>query len=149
MIYTYQILQIETYKFSEDAKTAPVRSLYHKNNRDEIQNYRPASILNGFSKAYERYLLNNLTSHIKKILSNFITAYWKTYSSSHVLIRLIENWKKHLDNKKIVGTVLMDLSKAFDCILHDLLLAKLRADGFNKKALTFLYSHLKRRKQRV
>ena len=78
-----------------------------------------------------------------------MAVYRKTYSSSHVLIKLTENSKKHLDNKKVIGTVLMDLSKAFDCILHDLLLAKLHADGFNKKALTFLYSYLKRRKQRV
>ena len=74
------------------------------------------------------------------ILSNFIAADRKTYSSSHVLIRLIENLKKHLVNKKIVGTVLMDLLKAFDCTPHDWLIAKLHAYGFNKKALTFFYS---------
>ena len=98
--------------------------------------------MNGFSKVYERYLLNSLSNHIEKILSNFIVANRKRYSSSHVLLKLTENWKKHLDNKKIVGTVLMDLSKAFDCIPHDLLIAKLHAYGFNKKALTFLYSNL-------
>ena len=54
--------------------------------------------------------------------------------------------KKHLEDKKIVGTVLMDLSKAFDCIPYDLLVAKLHD---NKKALTFLYSYLKHRKQSV
>ena len=140
---------IKENKFSEDAKTALVRPLYKNNDRDKIQNYRPVSILNGFSKVYESYLLNSLSNHIEKILSNFIAAYRKTYSSSHVLIRLIENWKKHLNNKKIVGTVLMDLSKVFDCIPHDLLIAKLHAYGFNKKALTFLYSYLKRRKQSV
>ena len=140
---------IKENKFLEDAKTTLVRPLYKKNDRDKIQNYRSVSILNGFSKVYERYLLNSLSNHIEKILSNFITAYRKTYNSSHVLIRLTENWKKHLDNKKIVGTVLMDLSKAFDCIPHDLLIAKLHAYGFNKKALTFLYSYLKRRKQSV
>ena len=136
-------------KFSEDVKTAPVRPLHKKNDGDKIQNYRPVSILNGFSKVYERYLLNSLSNHIEKILSKFIAAHRKTYSSNDVLIRLIENWKKHLDNKKIVGTVLMDLSKAFDCILHDLLITKLHSYGFNQKALTFLYSFLKRRRQSV
>ena len=105
--------------------------------------------MSDFSKVYERYLLNSLSDHIEKILSNVKAAYRKTYSSSHVLIRLIENWKKHPDNKKIVDTVLMDLSKAFDCIPHFLLIAKPDADGFNKKALTFRYSYLKRRKQSV
>ena len=62
---------------------------------------------------------------------------------------MLENWKKHLDNRKIVETVYMDLSKAFDCIPHDLLIAKLHAYGFNKKALTFLYSYLKRKKQSI
>ena len=85
-------------------------------------------------------MLNSLSNHIEKILSNVIAAYRKTYSLSHALIRLIENWKIHLDNKKIEGTVLMDLSKAFDYIPHDLLIVKLRVYGFNKKALTFLYS---------
>ena len=85
-------------------------------------------------------MLNSLSNHIEKILSNVIAAYRKTYSLSHALIRLIENWKKHLDNKKIEGTVPMDLSKAFDYIPHDLLIVKLRVYGFNKKALTFLYS---------
>ena len=135
--------------FSEDGKTALVRPLYEKKYQDKIQNYRPVSILNGFSKVYERYLLNSLSNHIEKILYNFTAAYKKPCSSSHVLMRLIENWKKHLDNKKIVGTVLMDLSKVFDCIPHDLLISRLHAYGFNKKALTFLYSYLKRRKQSV
>ena len=83
------------------------------------------------------------------MLSNLIPTYSKTYSSSYVLIRLTENWKKHLDNKKIVGTVLIDLSKACDCIPHDLLNAKLHAYDFDKKAFTFLHSYLKRRKQNV
>ena len=76
-------------KFSEDAKTDLVRPLYKKNDRDKIQNYRPVSIFNGFSKVYERYLLNSLSNHIEKILSNIIAAYRKRYSSSHV-----QDWLK-------------------------------------------------------
>ena len=122
---------IKENKFSEDTKTSYVRPLYKKNNRDKIKNYRPAAILNGLSKVYERYLLNSLSNHIEKILPNFIAAYRKTYSSSHVPVRLIENWKKHLDNKIIVGAVLMDLSKPFDYIPHGLLIAKLHDYGFS------------------
>ena len=78
-----------------------------------------------------------------------MAVYRKKYSTNHVLIRLIENWKKALDEKFLVGTVLMDLSKAFDCIPHDLLIAKLHAYGFSLKTVTFIYSYLKRRKQKV
>ena len=79
-------------------KTALVRPLYKNNDVEKIQNYWPVNILNGFSKVYERYLLNSLSNHNEKILSNFISAYRKTYSSSHVLIRPIQNRKKLLDN---------------------------------------------------
>ena len=136
-------------KYSEEAKTALVRPLFKKDDRDKIKNYRPVSILNGFSKIYERFLLNSLSEYVENTLSEFIAAYRKTYSSNNVLLRLIENWKKHLDDKNIVDTVLMDLSKAFDCIPHVLLIAKLHAYGITKKSLTFLYSYLKRRKQGV
>ena len=65
------------------------------------------------------------------------------------MIKLIENWKKALDEKFFVEVVLMDLSKAFDCIPHDLLIAKLHAYRFSEKAVTFIYSYLNRRKQNV
>ena len=61
----------------------------------------------------------------------------------------IENSKKALDAKFLVVTVLMDLSKAFDCIPHDLLIAKLHVYGFSEEVITFIYSYLKRRKQKV
>ena len=82
---------------------------------------------------------------INLFLSEYIVACREKCSTNYVLIRLIENWKKSPDEKFLVGTVLMDLSKAFDCIPHDLL-AKLHAYGFILKTVTFIYSYLKRRK---
>ena len=70
-------------------------------------------------------------------------------SSIHVPMKLIKDWKASLDNKKLVGTELVDLSKAFDCIPHNLLIAKLHAYGLATEVLTFLYSFLKRRQQGV
>ena len=58
-----------------------------------------------------------------------------------------ENWKKALDSKKCVGAVLTDLSKAFDCLNHKLIIAKLEAYGFCHEALTFIYEYLSNCKQ--
>ena len=78
-----------------------------------------------------------------------MAAYIEKCSTNHVFLRLIENWKKALDEKFLVGTVLMDWSKAFDCIPHDILIAKLHAYSFSLKTITFVYSYRKRRKQKV
>ena len=136
-------------KYSEEPKTALVRPIFKKNERNKLENYRPVSILSGMSKIYERFIHNCLSSYAESFLSKFVSAYRKSYSSNHVLLRLIENWKKYLDNKTFVDTVLMDLSKAFDCIPHDLLVAKLHAYGLSNDAVIFIYSYLKHRKQGV
>ena len=64
-------------------------------------------------------------------------------------MRLIETLKKALDKNFQIGTVLMDLSKAFDCIPLDLLTAKLYAYCLSEETTTFVYSYSKRRGQRV
>ena len=132
--------------FSGDGKTASVRPIFKKKECDKIENYRPVSIQNCFSKIYEKFLLEAFKPFIDTFLSEYIAAYREHYSSNHVLIRLIENWKKALDKKFFKGVVLMDLSKAFDCIPYDLLIAKLHAYRFSDKTVTFIYSYLKRRK---
>ena len=80
-------------------------------------------------------------SSVTNFLSDFISAYRKGYSTNHVLLRLIENWKAVLDSNLFTGVVLMDLSKAFDCIPRNLLIAKLHAYGFSFETLTFLNSY--------
>ena len=79
------------------------------------------------SKICERCIHNSYSSYAEIILSNFISACKKSYSSNHVLLRLIKNWKKSRDNKNFVRTVLTDLSITFDCIPHDLPAAKRHA----------------------
>ena len=63
--------------------------------------------------------------------SNLLSAFREGYSTQHSLIRVIEKWRKCLDSTGIVGTILMDLSKAFDCFPHDPLIAKLEAYRFS------------------
>ena len=75
--------------------------------------------------------------------------YRQNYSCQHVLRRLIEEWRLKLDNDYLVGGVLMDFSKAFDCIPHDLLIAKLLAYKIDDKIVQIFFSYLQNRKQCV
>ena len=73
----------------------------------------------------------------------------KGFSAQHCLISLIEKWKKSIDNGGAFGALMTDLSKAFDCLSHELLIAKLEAYGFDEKSLKLIYNYLSNRKQRV
>ena len=76
-----------------------------------------------------------------------MSAYRSGYSTNHVLIRLIENWRHALGNNFFTGVVLMDLLKAFDCIPHDQLIAKLHTYDLDFDTIMFLYNYLKHQKQ--
>ena len=62
---------------------------------------------------------------------------------------MVKEWKENLDNNFIVGAVLAELSKAFYCIPHDLLITKLSSYGLNSDSLCYVYSYLKDRKRCV
>ena len=69
--------------------------------------------------------------------------------TQNALFRLLQSCQKALDNSEYVGTVLMDLSKAYDCIPHDLLIAKLEAYVLDKTSRHLLSHYLCDRKQRT
>ena len=62
---------------------------------------------------------------------------------------MIEKWRQSLDKGGNYGALLTDLSKVFDCLPHDLLIAKLHAYGFDMPALRLLHNYLTNRGQRV
>jgi len=136
--------------FPSQAKIGSILPFFKdKGERSDKTNYRPLSVLSAFSKIFERLIHNQLASYTNDIFSPYISAYRKHYSTQHVLVRLIEEWRQGIDQNKHVGSILMDLSKAFDCIPHDLLIAKLDAYGFDKRACKLLFSYLKGRRQCV
>ena len=67
----------------------------------------------------------------------------------HALLNLLKTWQKTLDKSGVIGTVLMELSKAYDCLPHDLLIAKLSAYGFEDSATPLISDYLSKRYQRV
>ena len=83
---------------------------------------------------------------IETRLSAYLCGFRKGYTTQYALTAMIERWKKQLDkNGGIAGGILMDLSKAFDTINHELLIDKLEAYGFDHVALAILLSYLRER----
>ena len=82
--------------FSDFAKLASVTPIYKIDDRNEIKNYGPVSILNCFSKIFEKFLNEQLLPFVNCSLSKLMSAYRSGYSTNHVLIRLIENWRHAL-----------------------------------------------------
>ena len=133
--------------FSDAGKIACITPAFKKEDRLDKTNYRSISVLNVFSKVFKRFILDQLSSYFQNILPEFLSAYRKQYSCQHFLLKVIETWRKYFDENKIVGATLMNLSKAFDCLPHDLLVAKLEAYGLDTKARKRMLSYLSGRKQ--
>ena len=136
--------------FPDGAKVAMVSPIdINTDDKNKISNHRSVSVLNIFSKVYEIVMKYALVSALSEYMSHFVSAYREGYSTRHVLVRLIEEWRKNLDDDCIVGGVFMDLSKAFDCIPYDLLFAKLDSYGLDRNLLKYINSYLDNRKQCV
>ena len=135
--------------FSDLLKKANVTPVFKKKDRLCVENYRPVSILPTVSKTFERVISEQVVTCFDPIFDCRLAAFRNGYSCEHVLVRLVEDWRKALDEGLIVGTILTDVSKAFDAMPHDLLLAKLYAFNWSSKAVKFLHSYLLNREQRV
>ena len=79
-----------------------------------------------------------MSFHVEEYLSPYLCGYRKGFSTQQALLSLLDRWKKVLDKKGYVGAVLMDLSKAFDTLNHDLLIAKLHVYGFSEESLQLI-----------
>ena len=117
-------------EFPDCLKQANVSPIFKKDDPLDKENYRPVSILPLLSKVYEKLLYNRLSDYVENIFNVILCGFRKAHSTQHALFKLLQSWQKELDEKGMVATVLMDLSKAYDCIPHDLLIAKLNAYGF-------------------
>ena len=98
---------------------------------------------------FEKIIYDQLNEYVETFLNKLLCGFRKAHSMQHTLFRLLQKWQKELDSSGIVGTILMDLSKAYDCLPHDLIIAKLEAYGLDTNSLRFLFDYLSCRKQRT
>ena len=140
---------IKVSEFPDECKKAMVSPLHKKNSTLDKENYRPVSILPILSKLYERAINAQLMNFFETKFHTYLSAFRPGYGCQSTLLRIIEDWKQALDENKYVAAILMDLSKAFDCLPHDLLLLKLKYYGLSENALKLMKSYLTNRKQCV
>ena len=136
--------------FPDNLKLADVTPVFKKDDPFNKKNSRAVSVLPAISKIYEKLMQRQINDYIANHLSPYLCGYRKGYNTQQALVSpLIEKWKKILDDKGFGGAVLMDLSKAFDTLNHELLIAKLHAYGFNRDSLKLINDYLSNRWQRT
>ena len=140
---------LEIGMFPDKLKLAEVVQVYKKNDKKDKSNYRPISILSNISKIYERCIQTQLNEYFANFLSTFQCGFQKGFSTQHCLLVMIDKLRKIRDGQRVFAAVLTDLSKAFNCIPHQLLIAKLSAYGFDMKSIAFISAYLKNRKQKT
>ena len=115
--------EIKNNNFPDELKLADVTPIFKKGDKTNAKNYKPVSVLPPVSKVFKKILQKQMALHFNNYLSPYLCGYRKGYSAQHALLTLIENWKSILDKKGFGGAILMDLSKAFDTLNHELLMA--------------------------
>ena len=133
----------------DELKRADIIPIHKKGDTTIKSNYRPISLIPSVSKFFEKLVCKQLTSFLETKFSQYLCGFRRGYSTQYALFNLVHSWQKCLASSGKIGAVLMDLSKAYDCLRHDLLLAKLEAYGLGYKSLRFIHSYLTHRKIRV
>ena len=140
---------ISSCDFLSTLKWADINPIYKKKDNLCKENYGSVNVLAVVSKVFERVLSDQLMAYFVSILNHSLSAYRAGYSCQHVILQLTEFWRQSLDKGNCVGTVAMDLSKAFDSIPHGLLIAKLSAYDVSKHACNLIINFLCNRRQRT
>ena len=93
--------------------------------------------------------MTNFMNYMENFLSELLCGFQKAHSTQHALFRLLKKQQEELDLECYIGTILMNLSKTYDCLSHDLLIVKLEADGLDIDSLHFLLDYLSFRNHRT
>ena len=130
--------------FPDSLKLADITPAFKKDDRTKKDHYRPVSVLPFVSKIFQRNMYDQISLYMESYLSPFLCGFRKGLSTQYCIMGMLEKWSGN-----IAGAVFTDLSKAFDCLGHELLVAKLEAYGFDFQSLDYIYSYLSHRKQRT
>ena len=107
---------IATSQFPDRLKQANGVPVFKKKDPLDKRSYRPVSILPSISKIFEKTINDQLSAHSENIFNPFLGAFRPGMSYQSTLLCLVEDWRQALDRHEYAAAILMDLSKAFDCL---------------------------------
>ena len=142
-------LCISTSTWPTEWKLSHVTPVFKKDDTTSVTNYRPISVLSIIPKIVEKVVFDQFYNVFQPLFSSNMSGFLRGHSFCTTLVKMVDDWRLALDSKTVTGSIAIDLSKAFDSICHNLLLAKLRACGVGEEAIDFLHSYLSGRKQRM
>lgn len=144
-------LSIRSSSFPEKWKEAKVKPLHKGGSSNDLNNFRPISILPVLSKLFEKHAHESLMNFLEKykLLHNTQSGFRPNHSCETALIHMVEKWLKALDKGDLVGVILVDFRKAFDLVDHNILLRKMELYKLNQNTLKWFRSYLTDRKQKV
>ena len=146
-VWNSQVISDKT--FSRRLKLGDISPVFKALERTLKKNYRPITVLIVVSKIFEKIMDKQSNHFIENFLSKFLCGYRKEYNCEIAMVSMIERMKKSKDNREYAACVLLDLSKAFDTINHELLIAKMYAYGFSLDSLKIVHSYLSDRWHRT
>ena len=141
---------IETGIFPTDLKFAKVTPIFKANEKDNLNNYRPISVLPAVAKIFERITYNQLYAYLNghKLLSNFQSGFRPLHSTATALLEATSNWLSNMDSGLLNSVTFLDFSKAFDTVNHGTLLEKMSFYGICDKSIQWFNSYLTDRQQK-
>lgn len=142
---------INTSTFPNKWKEAKVSPLYKNGAHDDVNNYRPISVLPILSKILEKHVHDSLSIYLNKhnLLCKTQSGFRSHHSCETALVNMTDKWLHAMDSGKIIGIVLVDFRKAFDLVDHQILLSKLKLYGIDNKTLSWFNTYLSQRQQQV
>ena len=126
-------VSIKCNSYPDILKKAKVTPVFKKGSLADINNYRPISVLPVINSIFERHVSNCLVNFLEsnKLLYEHQSGFRRLHSCQTALTKIVDNWINALNNSEYVGTVFLDLTKAFDLVNQKLLLQKLAEYKFS------------------